>query len=72
MRIIDPTHVQPADCYINDLLPGDVFDSLGFHWLRTAKTDGSHIWCACLDNGRLELMFGNKRVKPIFIRAEIE
>lgn len=72
MRIIDPTHTQPEDCYIKDLLPGDVFEDRGFHWLRTAKTEDSYIWCACLDNGGLELMISNKRVQPIFIKAVIE
>lgn len=72
MRIIDPTHTPPSDCFIKDLLPGDVFESLGFHWLRTADTDNSYIRCACLENGRLELMVSNKRVKPVFIKAVIE
>ncbi len=43
MRIIDPAHIQPADCFIKDLLPGDVFESQGFHWLRTAGTEDSYI-----------------------------
>lgn len=72
MRIIDPTHTQPDDCFIDSLLPGDVFENQGYHWLRTADTEDSYIWCACLDNGRLELMIKNKKVKPIFIRAAIE
>lgn len=72
MRVINPAHPQPSDCFINDLLPGDVFESQGFHWLRTADIDGSYIRCACLENGRLELMISNKRVKPIFLKVVIE
>lgn len=72
MRIIDPAHTQPTDCFISDLLPADVFESQGFHWLVTVDIDGSYIRCVCLENGRSELMIGNKRVKPIFIKAVIE
>ena len=72
MRIIDPTRTQPDDCFIDSLLPGDVFENQGYHWLITSDKDGSYIRCACLENGRLDFMIGNKRVKPIFIRAVIE